>query len=134
MGSKTAKKFAIGAAIAGTAGYLVGVLSAPKAGKQTRADIKNAANNGVGELEKQLKELHTELGKMVDDAKGKGGKASDDAQKKAAEAVDSAKVVKDKLRQVLSALHEGEATDKDLDKAVDEAKQALQHLRDYLKK
>lgn len=134
MSGKAARKFAIGAAVAGAAGYLVGVLSAPKAGKQTREDLKKSANHGVSEVEKQLKELHTELGKLVDDAKTKGGKASDKAQKKAGNAVESAKIAKDKLREVLSALHEGEATDKNLDMALEDAKQALNHLKEYLKK
>jgi hypothetical protein len=35
---------------------------------------------------------------------------------------------------MLSALHEGSAEDKDLKKAIKDANNALEHLRDYLKK
>ncbi|MEO7364397.1 MAG: YtxH domain-containing protein [Candidatus Saccharimonadales bacterium] len=47
--SKTTKKLAIGAAIAGAAGYLAGVLTAPKSGKATRDDIKDATQRGISE-------------------------------------------------------------------------------------
>jgi len=46
----------------------------------------------------------------------------------------NAKVAKEKAREILSAVHEGDADDKDLKKAVDEASKAVAHLRTYLKK
>lgn len=41
---------------------------------------------------------------------------------------------KDKAREVLSSLHDGEAEDKDLKKAIAEATKAVENLRNYLKK
>lgn len=130
--NNTVKKLAIGTAVAGAAGYLVGVLSAPKAGKKTRKDIKKGAEKSVNDLEKQLKELHTELNKLVAETKDEG--LSVTTKKKFTSAVDTAKTTKDKLRDVLSAIHEGEADDKELDKALKEAKQALEHLKSFIKK
>lgn len=128
------KKVAVGAAVAGAAGYLAGLLTAPKSGRETREDLKNAGRKGVSEAEKQLKSLHTDLAKTVDEAKDKGSKLSGKAQKELTGLVDKAKDTKEKVREVLSAVHEGDATDKDLKKAVADAKHALAHLKEYLKK
>jgi CRISPR/Cas system CSM-associated protein Csm4 (group 5 of RAMP superfamily) len=45
-----------------------------------------------------------------------------------------AKDTKEKVRQLISAIHEGGADDKELDKAVKDARAAVAHLRDFLKK
>jgi gas vesicle protein len=129
-----AKNLAVGAAIAGAAGYLAGLLTAPKSGRETREDLKNAGLKGMTEAEKQLKALHTDLAKTVDEARDKGSKLTGKAQKELTELVDKAKSTKEKVREVLSAVHEGDATDKDLKKAVADAKHALAHLKEYLKK
>ena len=77
----TVKKIAIGTAIAGVAGYVAGILTAPKNGRETRKDIKDTAAKGVAEAEKKLKALHTELGHALDEAKSKGGELGDKAKK-----------------------------------------------------
>ncbi|HWB39173.1 MAG TPA: YtxH domain-containing protein [Candidatus Saccharimonadales bacterium] len=135
MGKKSnLKNVAIGSAIAAAAGFVAGILTAPKSGKETRKDIKNAAETGYREAEKQLKQLHTQLDKVVAEAKLKADKASGKAQKELNALVDKAKDTKEKAREMLSAIHEGDAEDKDLKKAVKDATDALEHLRDYLKK
>jgi gas vesicle protein len=128
------KKIAVGAAIAGAAGYLAGVLSAPAEGKKTRKHLKKSAEFSVGGIEKQLKQLHTELGDIVGDAKNSSDKMSGRAQKKFGEAIDNAHSAKDKLRVVLSSVHEGEASDKDLKKALEDARRSLEHLKNFIKK
>lgn len=129
-----AGKVAIGAAVTAVAGYVAGVLTAPKSGKETREDIKVKANETYVTAEKELKKLHTELGAVITEAgdklstmRGKGQKSLDDAVSKGQKA-------KDKAREVLSSLHDGEAEDKDLKKAIAEATKAVENLRNYLKK
>lgn len=128
------KKFAIGTVIAAAAGYVAGILTAPKSGKETRKDIKTAAERGVAEAEKQLKKLHTELNSVIADAsamaKGLKGKAQVDLEK----ATQVAQSVKEKARDLLSAVHEGQADDKDLKKAIADAQKAVEHMRSFLKK
>jgi len=128
------KRIAIGSTVAAAAGYLAGVLTAPKSGKQTRADIKSAADSSRVQAEKDLKRLHTELDKVIKDAKAGSGKLSAKAQKELAELVEKAKDTKEKTREVISAIHEGDADDKDLKRAVKNANTALTSLRAYLKK
>ncbi len=132
--SKEIKRFAIGAGIAAAAGYVAGILTAPKSGKETRADIKSNVANGKMEAERQLKKLHTQLGAAIDDAKNR----ADDLKGKAKTELDDATAkgvkAKEKARELLSALHEGDADDKDLKNAISEGHKAVEHLKTYLKK
>lgn len=134
MGKLSGKKFAVGAVLAAAAGYVAGLLTAPKSGKETRQDIKDAAQKGLAEAEKQLKKVHTELSKLMNEAREKlthlKGVAKADLEK----AVASATTVKEKARELLSAAHEGTAEDKDLQKAIKEVNKAVDHLKLYLKK
>jgi gas vesicle protein len=132
--SSILRKIAVGTAVAGAAGYVAGVLSAPSEGKKTRKKLKKTAEQNISELEKELKDLHTELGKFMDTAKKKGDKISHKGDKKFTTAINNASGAKDKLKHVISSIHEGEATDKDLAKAVEDAKHSLDHLKHFFKK
>jgi gas vesicle protein len=128
------KKIALGSAVAGLFGYLAGLLTAPQSGKDTRQDIKTTADKGMAQAEKTLKQLHTDLDKALTEAKARGGDLSSKAQAELNKLVDKANDAKEKAREVLSAVHEGDAADKDLDKAIKDANTALDHLKQYLKK
>lgn len=131
---KRTKRFAVGAVVAAAAGYVAGILTAPKSGKETRKDIKDTAVKTYNAAEKELKVLHTELSKLMDEAGKKAAELKGTAQQNLGKAVENAKVAKEKARELLSAIHEGDAQDKDLDNAVKEAKKAVEHLQSYLKK
>lgn len=130
----TVKRIAIGGTVAAVAGYVAGILTAPKSGKETRADIKKNTSENMAQAEKELKKLHTELGKVIDEARINGDKFSAKARNNLSELVDNAKDTKEKVREVISAVHEGDAEDVDLKKAVKQANTALEHLREFLKK
>ena len=131
---KATKSFAVGAVIAGVAGYLAGILTAPKSGKETREDIKEGVSTGMAQAEKTLKKLHTELNEVLTQAKVKAADLSGNAKVQLTKLLDNATAAKEKVRVMLSAVHEGDAEDKDLDKAIKEANAAISHLKDYLKK
>jgi gas vesicle protein len=130
----TLKRIAITSSLAAAAGFIAGVLTAPKSGKNTRADIKKAANVSYAQAEKELKKLNLDLTKLMNEAKDQGEKIGSKAQKELGDILNIAKDTKEKGREVLSALHEGSAEDKDLTKAIKDANLALKHLRDFLKK
>jgi gas vesicle protein len=134
MSKDTNKKWAIGAIVAAAAGFVAGILTAPKSGKETREDIKNTANRVVSEVEKQLKKLHSEMNVVIEDAKklltGKSGKAKEDISK----ALHAAKEKQVKVKELLSALRDGGASDDpELKKALKEAHSALDHLKSFMK-
>lgn len=131
---KNAKRIALGASIAGAAGYLAGILSAPKSGKETRDELRKAAGKNVSEVEAQLHNLQAELGDLVNEAKGKGDDLGSKAQKELRKLVDNARDAKDKAAAVLTAVQSGKASDKDLTKAIVDAKHTIEHIKDYLNK
>lgn len=135
MSKDSNKKWAIGALLAGVAGFIAGILTAPKSGKETREDIKDTANRVVSEAEKQLKKIHSEMNVVIEDAKqllaGKSGKAKEDVS----HAIYQAKEKQQKVKELLSALRDGGASDNpELKKALKEAGSALDHLKTFMKK
>jgi gas vesicle protein len=127
------KKFAVGAAIAAAAGYVAGILTAPKRGKETRQDISNTARKAKSEAERTLKNLQNELIGLIDQSKKQASKLSASAKQDLDSAVATAKSAREKARQILSGFHEGDADDKDLQKAISEVNKAIEHLRKFLK-
>ena len=132
--AKKGKNLAIGAVFAAIAGFVAGVLTAPKSGKETRAEIKKAATMSVAEAEKQLKKLHTQLNTLMNDAKTKTDTAKGKAKTELDEALAKAKTVREKARVALSAMHDGDVDDKDLQKVIDDATNAIEHLKAFVKK
>ena len=77
---KTAQKFAVGMGIAGAVGALVGILFAPKTGKETMAEIKKKTVKTVEDIEDAVKNtvekvkksashaVKSEINEMKDDA------------------------------------------------------------------
>lgn len=126
-------RVAITALIAAGAGYLGGLLSAPRSGKQTRKKLAKSANKAVTDGEKQLKKLHSEINDNITQAEKQANKAKTKANNELKQAIASAKEAKDKARELLSALHEGDADDPRLKAVIKEVQAAKKHLREYVK-
>lgn len=129
----TARKIAVGSLIAGAAGYLAGVLTAPKSGKQTRGDIADKATDLKRDTEDQLADVNDELKDLIKETKVKTIALSSTARSEFNEAVIRAKDAQNKAAQILKAAKAGEASDPDLNKAVKQARQALKNLGKFLK-
>jgi len=127
------RKVAIGSAIAGAAGYLAGILTAPKAGKQTRQVIADKADDLKNDSEGQLQDLNTELKELIKTTKVKTVALSSSARAEFNEAVVKAKDAQNKSAQVLKAAKAGEASDPDLNKAVKQARMAIKNLGKFFK-
>lgn len=133
MSNKTSR-FALGAIIVAAAGYVAGVLTAPKSGKETREEIKETALSTVAETEKRLKQAHTELSKNIDEMTAHANSIAGAAKKEAETLLEAAHSAKEKVRLSLSSIHDGEVSDKDLKAAIVEADKAVTHLKKFLKK
>ena len=131
---KNINQLAIGSVIAAGVGYVAGLLTAPKSGKQTRQDIQRASLKAKAEAEKRLKALHSELNDLIAQGTARAARLKASGKKELVELVANAQLAKDKAREILSAVHEGDADDKDLQKAVSEAAKAVNHLKKYLGK
>jgi gas vesicle protein len=130
----TGRNVAIGAALAAGAGYLAGILTAPKSGKETRKDIKDTAVKTKTEAEKKLKAMHSEATDLITKAKKAVKDLSSGPKDELQQAIDSAVNAREKTRQLLSALHDGDADDKDLEEAITEVNSAVEHLKKYVGK
>jgi len=132
--SSDVKRIAIGAGVAAAAGYVVGVLTAPKSGKQTRLDISRTAQKSVQRAEKEYTKLHRELDELVADVKAKSSDVGAKTSQELNELVDKAKQAKDKAGALIGAIKNGEAEDKELNQAITDASKAIDNVRKYLKK
>ncbi len=131
---KRGNSVALGALLVAGIGYVAGVMTAPKSGRETRKDIQRAALKAKSEAEHKLKDLHSELTQLIDESLKKGKNLKQTAKNELVDALSTAQVTKEKARELLSALHEGEADDKDLQKAIKEVKASIDHIKKYLKK
>jgi gas vesicle protein len=127
------KKLALGTAIAGLAGYLAGVLTAPKSGKETRGDIAEKAGELKQSTIDELAHLQTELKDLLAKAKNQTVALSGKAREEFNEAVVAAKEAQDKTTSLIKAVKAGEAEDPELNKAIKQAKLASKNLSKYLK-
>lgn len=66
-------KFVLGAVIGAAAGVVAGILSAPKSGKETRADLKRRANELKAEADQKVKQTASGAGR-------KGAEIKDQAE------------------------------------------------------
>jgi gas vesicle protein len=131
---KNAKKFALGASLAAAVGYVAGILTAPKSGKETRQDLKDTANEASEKVEENLQKLHDELVAMINKVKINSSELGGQAKEEFDKLVAKASEAKLKTSEVLTAFKGGKTNDKDLSQAVDQATEAVNHLREYLKK
>ena len=134
MAKNNGGKFALGALIAGAVGYVAGILTAPKSGKETRQDIKDTAVKSIAEIEKQLKKLHTELDSLLAEARKRAGELKGKLREEFDDIIARASGAKEKAREALSAAHEGQSGDEDLKKVVKDVEDAVKHLQALLKK
>lgn len=129
----TGKKMAVSAMIAAAVGYVTGILTAPKSGKETRHDIAEEAEELKGDAETELKKANTELKELVKEAKTKSLALGATAREEFNEALIRAKDAQSKTAAVLKAVKAGTADDPELNKAVKQAKLAQKNLSKFLK-
>jgi len=132
-GEHEGRKWALGALIAAVVGYLAGILTAPKSGKETRADIAHKAGEIKDEAEQQLQRLHDELDELIKAAKDKSVALSAKARVEFNEAVVKAKDAREKTATLLKSVKKGEADDPSLNKALKQAKAAKKNLSQFYK-
>ncbi len=133
MGKNT-KAVAILALVAFGAGVATGLLTAPKSGKETRDDLKKASGKLKEELDKRYSEVQGSLSETIDQAMSQVGNFRGSAQDKLEELIDQAKQAEYKVKDVYRAMRHGDADDKNLDKAIDQANKAKNHLFKFLNK
>lgn len=134
MSLKNTRKIAFGAIFAAAVGYIAGILTAPKSGKETREQLADDAELSKRELEKKLKQAHIDLKKNIKEANVQLTTVKKEVKKELDSTISKAKKVEVKVKETLSALHEGTADNPELAKALKDANTALNHFKKYLSK
>jgi gas vesicle protein len=129
----TGRKMAVSALIAGVAGYIGGLLTAPKSGKETRKKLTEEAEGFKDNTEEQLQKANEDLKVLLKDAKNKTVSLSAQAKEEFNEALLRAKDAQNKASSTLKAIKNGEAEDPELNKAVKQAKLAAKNLGKFFK-
>jgi len=128
------KGLAIGAAVGAVAGVVTGILFAPKSGKETRQDIKDTSKKVIEKLLSEAHKLHDELSDLIKKVELKAKDAGSTVADKAKVVIDQAKHTQESLSELAKSIKKGEANDKDLNKAIQKAKEAKEALTTFLKK
>ena len=88
----------------GIAAFAAGILTAPKSGKETRADLKSNAGKARAASEKELKKLEEELAKLIKKADAKTGNIKAKSSVEKDKVVASAKKAKAKADEVIESI------------------------------
>ena len=129
----TGRKMAIGTILGGAIGYLTGILTAPKSGKETREDITDKAMDVKEGAEEQLQSAQTELDDLLKNAKSKSLALGSKAREEFNEAVVRAKDAQNKTVHLMKAVKAGQADEPELNKAIKQARLAAKNLGKYFK-
>lgn len=128
------KGLAAGAAIGAVLGVITGILFAPKSGKETRKDLKDAAEKAGERFSVEAKKLEEEITALLDKADDMIKSTSTTVSSKLSELEVQAKDAQAKLVTLYKSVRAGKAEDAELDEALQKAKESRDALKSYLKK
>lgn len=131
---ETTMNVVLGLAIGLTAGYVAGILTAPKSGKETRQDIKDATDHAVKLAQEKIRTLQAQVSELAEVAAARAKSLSARGKQELDELVENAKDKQYKAKAVLAAVKDGDADDPELRKAVESANDAKESLANFLKK
>lgn len=134
MDKREKKGLAIGAVVGAVVGVVTGILFAPKSGKETRKDIKDAAEKAADKMLEEAHHLQDEAKDLIAKAEEKVKKLKGTASETAKTHVTEMKHTTENVKAAVKAFKSGEANDKDLSNAVKKAKEAQSSLKAFLKK
>ncbi len=121
------------ALIAGlAAGYALGVLTAPKSGKETREDIKVASQKAYRAAEAQLKNAYEDLSELIAKASEQGKKLGVKGREELDDLLAAAHEAQGRVKQLITSVRRGEASDVELEDAVAAAEVAKDELRTFI--
>ena len=123
-------KFLRGGIIGVIIGGIAGVLFAPKSGKETRDDIKKGAVKAKRQTEKQLKRLYSELDERIATAMKSVEKLSGTAKKELEEVIEASRPLKDKIKELISSLRDGDEVDEtEVENTIEKANRTASKLK-----
>ncbi len=111
-------------------GVVVGLLLAPRSGKETRDLLATRSKETMDDLERRLADLRSELGDRIDALKDLAATVSEEAGVQSRELISKAEVLKEDLHNSASNLAKN--TGKAKSDAVADAKRLVKHGADIM--
>jgi len=130
---KSSKSLFTVAVIGAGLGYLTGILSAKQSGKETRKDISETSKKAQAKAEASVSSLYKELSDVVKQAQDKVDKGKLTIRHNLYRATSKGNRVKSQTKEILVAIKNGKASNKDLSKSIESTKLAIKNLKNYLK-
>ncbi|QQS64774.1 YtxH domain-containing protein [Candidatus Saccharibacteria bacterium] len=118
-------KVAVGAVLGVVGGFVAGLLFAPKSGKETRADIKQAAEKLIDKVQKEAEDIFAQAKKVESTLEEKAKAELVRLKHKAEEARDKVKAAASKAAD--------KKDDAALQAALDDAHSAFSNLKAFVK-
>jgi gas vesicle protein len=107
------RNFWKGTLVGAAVGAVAGLLLAPKSGKETQADLRQAARGVAGDLDRRATEVWSDLTGRIDDLKEAAQDLTGEARQESQELIARAELLKHELRDSASKLAAGSVRVKD---------------------
>lgn len=109
--NNSGKGLLVGLLLGGAIGAALGILFAPKAGRELRQDIKNKSDEYIDETEKYIADARTKAKDLINEGKKKSEKLISDARTKSDELLkDAEKVFNEAKVKASGAIQTGKKT------------------------
>lgn len=117
----------------GSVGYILGLLTASKSGKDFRREIETTGRKNLINLEKQLKAQYSDLNNQLQVLENNLDASSKVVAEKINKYIVDVKKMQKKSKILLSALHDGTAEDDELIQVIDEINNLKSSIKKYFK-
>lgn len=132
--NKDLRNVGIAAVVGLAAGYALGILTAPKSGKETREDIKDASTKAYKAAEARLKDVYEDLGDVIEKAGKQAKQLNEKGRAQLDSLVSAAHDAQARVKKLVGSARNGEGTPEEFEDAVKAAREAKSELQDYIDK
>ncbi len=130
--SKEVKKVGLALLVGVAAGYALGILTAPKSGKETRNDIKETGSKAYKAAEIKLKGSYEDLSAVIARATEQTKKFSLKSREQLDSLLASAHDAQGRVMQLIASVRSGDATKELLEDTIVAAEVAKDKLQDFI--
>ncbi len=105
------------------AGLAVGILVAPRSGKETRAQLKRRGQKALDDVDTSIRQMGRDIKHQIDDLKDVAGELAEEAREESQDLIKRAEILKQDLATSASML--AKQTGETRDKAMSDAKRLM---------
>lgn len=115
-----------------SAGYALGILTAPKSGKDTRDDLKEVGSKAYKAAEARLKGSYEDLSEVIANASRQTKKLGAKGRAELDDLLAAAHDAQGRVKQLITSVRRGDATEDQFEDVVKAAQVAKDKLEDFI--